>query len=1001
MCAATFTIQNGLCVNDLESKAQNQDEREISVVMNERLRTYSRAMFKLAITVTTMCCATAHALDPARTIRQLPHIWYENQLPQSTVLSIAQRRDGSIWLATYAGLARYSGAGFDSIDRRNAPVLRSSAITSLLVDRDDNFWVGTLNGGLYRNRGRTFEEVPLPSPMDSVLGMTQDASGALWLATDLGIARRDASGVHVFGTDSGMPRGTYRGLAADSDGNVWIAIDGAGVARWHAGKFELYGIAQGVPNLAVYAVRIDHAGVLWAGTQGGLAYFRDGHFERDPRAAVLDGKRVYALAGDRDGNLWMSVLGLGTCRLNRSSFDCERGLPGLGNQVVRSMFEDREGNIWIGTTDGGAHRISDSKLATITGAIESNSVRAVWEDGNGTIWAGTDGAGLVQVDARSLTPSTYNAGLISPFTRALAGDAAGNLWVGSIEGLSRIGPDGRIRNFRVSDGLPANIVFSITANGAGGVWAGTQRGLVRVTRDDKVEPIAETRDDDIRALYEAPDGRLWIGLRSGLHCLHQGVFDTCGTDGLTGASVFTFHPTADGSLWLGTSQGIMRWRAGKLVRYGESVGLYGDAVFVILDDDAGNFWLSSNRGIARVARRDLDALDRDEVQHVEMTWYGKNDGMLTAQGNGASQSPGLRARDGRLWIGTANGVVLVDPAHQRRNLAPPPVAIESMQVDGRDVDPVDAGRLGPGVDKLEFHYAGMSYVAPEAVRYRYRLEGYDRDWVEAGDRRAAYYTNLPPGDYTFHAKACNNDGVWSENSAKAKFTIAPRLAQTASFRLLVALAGFATLLGMYRLRLWRVRENERALTLEVASRTEALRAANAELRRLASLDGLTRIANRGAFDERLIQAWEDHRARGASLAVLLCDIDSFKAYNDTYGHLAGDAALASVAGTLASVARSHADLAARYGGEEFALLLANCKAPEAAAVAQRLLDTVRALGIEHCESGVVPVVTISVGIAICVPDGHSPEELVRCADQALYRAKAEGRNRVCGPDEIA
>jgi diguanylate cyclase (GGDEF)-like protein len=956
---------------------------------------------RLAIFAAAIGCTQAHALDPTRPIRQLPHVWYENQLPQSTVLSIAQRSDGSIWLATYAGLARYSGAGFDSIDRRNAPVLRSSAITSLLVDRDNNSWVGTLNGGLYKSSGRSFEEVPLPKPMDTVLGMVQDAAGDLWLATDLGIARRDATGVHVFGTDSGMPRGTYRGLAADAQGNVWIAVDGAGVARWHAGKFELYGVEQGVPNTAVYALRIDHAGVLWAGTQTGLAYFHDGHFERDPKAAALDGKRIYALQGDRDGNLWMSVLGLGICRLNSLRFDCERGLPGLGNQVVRSMFEDREGSIWIGTTDGGAHRISDSKLATVTGAIESNSVRAVWEDAQGTIWGGTDGAGLVSVEPQALTPSKYNVGLISPFTRSLAGDAAGNLWVGSIEGLSRIAADGQIRNFRVADGLPAGIVFSITARKDGGVWAGTQRGLVRVSHDDKIEIIAETRNDDIRALYEAPDGQLWIGQRSGLHCLRQGVLDTCGTDGLTGASVFAFHPSPDGSLWLGTSQGIMRWRGGKLVHYGESVGLYGDAVFAILDDDAGNFWISSNRGIARVARSDFDALDRGELQHVDMTWFGKSDGMLTAQGNGASQSPGVRARDGRLWIGTANGVVLVDPVHQRRNLAPPPVAIESMLVDSRDVDPANVGKLGPGVDKIEFHYAGMSYVAPEAVRYRYRLEGYDRDWVEAGDRRAAYYTNLPPGDYVFRAKASNNDGVWNEDGARAAFTIKPRLMETASFRVLVALGAMGTLLGMYRLRLWRLRENERALTREVAARTEALRAANAELRRLASLDGLTRIANRGAFDERLIQAWEDHRARGASMAVVLCDIDSFKAYNDTYGHLAGDAALASVAGTLASVARTRADLAARYGGEEFALLLANCKAQEAMVVAQRLLDTVRALGIEHSESGVLPVVTISVGVAICVPNGHSPEELVRCADQALYRAKAQGRNRVCGPDELA
>jgi diguanylate cyclase (GGDEF)-like protein len=343
--------------------------------------------------------------------------------------------------------------------------------------------------------------------------------------------------------------------------------------------------------------------------------------------------------------------------------------------------------------------------------------------------------------------------------------------------------------------------------------------------------------------------------------------------------------------------------------------------------------------------------------------------------------------------------VRVDPTKQRRNLLPPPVAIEHSLVDAKEVDLAANPKVGPDADRLEFHYAGMSYVAPEAVRYRYRLDGYDRDWVDAVDRRVAYYTNLPPGHYTFRAIASNNDGVWNDVGASESFSIVPHVWETSWFRFLALFVVLGLLVGMYRLRVWRLHANERLLTREVALRTDALRAANAELRRLASLDGLTRIANRGAFDERLSMCWIDHCRRNASLAVLLCDIDAFKAYNDTYGHLAGDAALATVAGTLASVTRSSADLAARYGGEEFALLLTNCRAGEAVAVAQRLLDTVRALAIEHRSSSAATHVTISIGIAVLVPDTQSqPEVLVGRADEALYRAKAQGRNRVCGPD---
>lgn len=937
----------------------------------------------------------AFALDPERSIRQLTHVWYENQLPQGTVLSIAQRADGSIWFATYGGLAHYSGAEFETLDQHSTPALRSSAITALFEDHQGVLWVGTLNGGLYRALGRELERVTLPDGIDSVLGIIEGEPGVLWLATNIGLVRMDATGTHVFAHADGFPRGAFRGFARDDKGGgIWLAVESIGVVHWHDDRFDSFGLAQGLPSATVYSLHRDRSGVLWVGTLNGLARYRDGRFEREPRLASLDDQRVFALYGDRDGSLWFVAQGRGLCRLSTLRLECEATMPGPGRDVVRSMFEDREGNLWIGTTNSGAHRVSDSKLITVTGTLDSNSVRAVYEDAAGTLWVGTDGAGLTRYRDHVLSPYEHNDRLLSPFTRALAGDDAGNLWVGSIEGVSRISADGSVRNFGVRDGLPTAIVFAIAPRREGGVWLGDTLGLARIV-DEHVEIVAAAGNGDMRALYEAPDGRLWIGQRSGLRCFMHGVLDTCGTDGLDNASVFAFHPGDDGSLWLGTSLGLMRMRAGGLDRYGERTGMNGDAVFAILDDGDGNFWLSSNRGIARIARNDLAALDAGKAA-IEPTWFGKADGMLSQQGNGASQTPAWRTRDGKLWIGTANGIVMVDPTHLRRNLLPPPVVIERVVADGTSHDPAHEARIGPGADRLEFHYAGMSYVAPEAVRYRYQLEGYDQSWVDAEQRRVAYYTNLPPGDYAFQAIARNNDGVWSEHAARFEFRILPRWYETTAFRLLLALAVLGALAGAYRVRLWRVRASERALMHEVALRTRALRAANAELHRLASLDGLTRIANRGAFEEGLARAWEEHRRRGAPLAVLLCDIDVFKAYNDSCGHQAGDAALIRVASAMAAMVRSGDDLAARYGGEELALLLADCDAASAAAVAQRLLEAVRALAIEHRASDVAPWVTVSIGHAAMVPTAEkSSDLLVRLADQALYRAKAQGRDRVC------
>ena len=937
----------------------------------------------------------AHALVPDRPISQYTHVWYENQLPQGTVLSIAQQHNGAIWLATYGGLVRYSGEGFETFDQRMAPALKSSAITAVAADGLQGLWVGTLNGGLYRFQDGRLTPVPLPGDAGSVFGIVTDSSGALWLTTNLGVMRMQRGHVRLLGDADGFPpRGFYRALVADRAGGVWIAADGVGVVHWRQGKARLYTQADGLPSEAVYSLSVDPKGTAWVGTQHGPAYFAEGRFRRSPALAALAGKRIYTLYADRAGTVWFAPLGMGLCRLAGQQLSCDNNLAGMGGETVRAMLEDREGNFWIGTTSSGLQRLSQSKLISVMVPGPSNAVRAVHQVPGGPLWVGTDGGGLSRYRGGALElAEAMNRQLPSLLVRSILSDARGRLWVAGTEGVTRFDASGQARTFGLADGLPGTIVFAFAQAGNGGMWTGTLQGVARID-GEQVQVLEATRGDDIRALYEDGDGRLWIGQRSGLRCFHQGVLDQCGTDGLAGTSVFAFLPGADGALWLGTSVGIMRVRNGQVAAFTQKAGFYGDAVFALFDDERGNLWFSSNRGVGRVALAELAALEEGSSEAVQPHWYGLADGMLSAQGNGASQTPAARADDSRLWFGTAKGVVVVDPDRIQGNALMPPVAIEQMIVDGQPVmlDRLDG--LGPGVERLEFHFAAMSYVAPAAVQYRYRLQGFDRQWREAGNNRKAYYTNLPPGDYVFRVMASNNDGVWNEQGASLAFSLLPRWYQTWWMRGLMLLAALGVVAGGVWLRLRRGRLRERQLTEEVSRRTEALHQANAQLERLASQDGLTGIANRRAFTTALLQAWQDHAASAGPLSVLLVDVDDFKAYNDSHGHLAGDATLVQVASVLAAQLQQHDGLVARYGGEEFALLLPGMALPEALALAQQAVAAVAGCALPHRASRVCAVVTISVGVACAWPQaGGSPEALLHAADKALYRAKDQGRNR--------
>ena len=360
-----------------------------------------------------------------------------------------------------------------------------------------------------------------------------------------------------------------------------------------------------------------------------------------------------------------------------------------------------------------------------------------------------------------------------------------------------------------------------------------------------------------------------------------------------------------------------------------------------------------------------------------MTAYTAADGLASAECNGGTQPAGCRTHDGLLWFPTIKGVAVVDPQDLRKNMAPPPVRVEELLAAGHSVPIAQGIALPPGTRNLEIRYAALSFLAPERVLFRYKLDGYDEQWVDAGGRRSAFYTALPPGRYRFKVEACNNDGVWNRTGADLEFEMQPRLYQTWPFRAAALIGLGVAVYGLFRLRVRTLKARQRQLEKVIDQRTGELKQANLDLERIARQDGLTGLANHRTFHEKLDEEWRRCVRAKDPLSLLVIDIDHFKPYNDAHGHLEGDACLKRVAEAISGQVRRPTDLTARYGGEEFAVILSMTEADGALYVAQKQRAAVEDIAVPHGASPVSPYVTISVGVATAIPTkDESPEGLL-------------------------
>ena len=736
----------------------------------------------------------------------------EDGLPQDQVRAICQTRLGYVWLATFDGLARFDGVRFVIFNRANTPELRSNIFTALYEAADGTLWIGS-DGGLVRYRdGRftsfttaqglavdmvssiagtangevmiatrnqvqvlrdgTIQRAPIFSvpAHRSIRQVYVSRAGDLWIASNEGAVRIRGGQVRRFGAAEGLRTTNLLSVLEDQAGNFWFGTVGEGLICLRDGKAATYQIKPGQPDNIVYALTQDALGRLWVGTHGGLYQFKDGRFFRTSRESGLPSNFVIALYSDREANLWVGLDGGGIACVRESGVRTLTTRDGLAGDFVYSIVEDQQRNTWI------ASWFSDRLTRWQNGNLQAigqghpllkGGVRVIWPSRQGGLWLGVAANRLVSYRQGRFVDHTPDDVPLSPIF-ALSEDAEGHLWVGRQDGLFRW-QDGKLLEIAslVNQRIPS--VRIILNSRAGGLWVGTDYGLLRyragvlrsfTERDGLPYPF-------ISGLYEDADGALWIGTRGG---------------------------------------GLCRLKDDVLTTFTVKDGLPTDTIYQMLEDGQGNLWCGSSRGLFRVNRQELNQLAEGKRTRLSSVSYGHAAGMQSSVHFGTHPSA-CQTSDGKLWFPTLSGVLVIEPEKLRFNAIAPPVVIEQVAVDKKPFALEAEIVAAPGRGEVEIQYAGLSFVAPESVSFRYHLEGFPQDWVEAGARRTAFYTNLPPGQYTFRVQARNNDGVWNETGATLQLRLQPHFYQTWWFYAcgVLAVAGLAWLIHYRRLQQMQVR----------------------------------------------------------------------------------------------------------------------------------------------------------------------------------------------------
>ena len=744
-----------------------------------------------------------------------------NGLPNDSVRAIAQTAEGYLWFATTDALTRFDGVDFTVFGESNSPLLKQAGIISLQAAPDGSLWMGTGTSGLLHYRNGGFEKIGDPElAKASIRSLLMDSRGVLWIGGDGGVARLvGGRAIPVF---KGGWEANVHVMLEYPAGTVWVGANN-GLHRFQGGVERVFTTKDGLRDDSIWGLA-GAGGALWVGTHtGGLSEYRQGRFRTYGQRDGFTPSGILALLTDRDGALWIGTDGGGFSRFAEGKFSSYQTRDGLSNQIIRCMYEDNEGSVWMGTAGGGINRFKEYRVTmrTMREGLPSDSVRSIQQDSTGDIWLGTT-AGIARLRASGELVLYGSKGgpsrdLMWPVIR----DRHNNLWAGS--------EDGVLRRFRGEPkGQPQQVwkfqrpIRLLFEQRDGTVWTASGDSLIRFQGESmavfgKGQGLAAV---PVTAMAEGSDGAIWVGTALGVQRFDGGQFGPVLARPGPRQLVLCMQADEAGHVWALTLSGLNRIAGTHFTAFSQSQGVPELGGCMVRDDD-GYMWMVG-RGMLRVPQADLDAVAEGRKRAVVPEAFGKAAGMRVGSEFAFGVTPSIwKGRGNKLYLATYGGMVEIDVARLTVNRRPPPVLIERV-TDGRQ-KPVGAGGWIRAGSNLEFHYTALTFLFPEFTRFRYMLEGFDADWVEAGNRRAAYYTNVPSGKYRFRVVARNMNSAWNESGASFSLEARPRFYQTFWFAALCVLAVCTAGVGYYKIRVRDLRRSERRLAERVGERTAELR----------------------------------------------------------------------------------------------------------------------------------------------------------------------------------